>query len=94
MEIRGVGIVTLDAAPAPAPVILAVRLDEEAGIPRLPPPLTHKLPQGLECAQEPPFLILNPFEASTPAKIAAAAAGLARGAFVAGLDSLRSKLFS
>jgi hypothetical protein len=31
-----------------------------------------------------PLIVLNAHEASTPAKIAAAAAGIARGAFVAG----------
>jgi len=86
IEIRGVGIVAVDAGP-PAPVVLAVRLDETAEIPRLPQPSVHKLPQGLENCPEPPFLILRPFEASTPAKIAAAAAALSRGAFVAGLGS-------
>jgi serine kinase of HPr protein (carbohydrate metabolism regulator) len=86
MEIRGVGIVNVNAAPA-SPVVLAVRLDEAAEIPRLPEPLTHKLPQGLENCAEPPFLVLHAFEASTPMKIAAAAAALARGAFVAGLSS-------
>jgi HPr kinase/phosphorylase len=86
MEIRGVGIVTVSAASA-APVVLAVRLDETAEIPRLPEPLTHKLPQGLENCAEPPFLVLHAFEASTPMKIAAAAAALARGAFVAGLST-------
>jgi hypothetical protein len=86
MEIRGVGIVTLAAVDS-APVILAVRLDEMAGIPRLPETSTHKLPQGLEACPEPPFLVLRPFEASTPAKIAAAAAAIAHGSFVAGLIS-------
>ncbi len=86
IEIRGAGIVTLETA-APAPVILAVRLDEAAEIPRLPEPQTHKLPQGLEKAKEPAFLILRAFEASTPAKIATAAWGLAHRTFVAGLDS-------
>src|SRR3954470_5322829 len=41
MEIRGVGIVNVDPAAA-APVVLAVRLDETAEVPRLPQPLTHK----------------------------------------------------
>jgi serine kinase of HPr protein (carbohydrate metabolism regulator) len=92
MEIRGVGIVTLDAARA-APVILAVRLDETTAIPRLPEPATHRLPQGLENCREPPFLVLHAFEASTPAKIAAAAAALNRGAFVAGLAPAPSGSF-
>jgi hypothetical protein len=86
MEIRGAGILAMKTAP-PAPVILAVRLDETAQIPRLPEPATHKLPQGVEGCAEPPFLILRPFEASTPAKIAATAAALARGTFVAGVIS-------
>jgi len=86
MEIRGVGIINVKPA-APAPVLLAVRLDESAAVPRLPEPLTHKLPQGLENCPEPPFLVLHAFEASTPMKIAAAGAALARGAFVAGLSS-------
>jgi len=86
MEVRGIGIIKVDAA-SPAPVILAVRLDEAAPIPRLPEPLTHKLPQGLENCAEPAFLVLHAFEASTPMKIAAAASALARGAFVAGLST-------
>src|SRR5215468_7844115 len=86
MEIRGVGIVKVDAASS-VPVILAVRLDEAAQIPRLPEPLTHKLPQGLENCAEPPFLVLHAFEASTPMKISAAASALSRGAFVAGLST-------
>lgn len=89
MEIRGLGIVTMDVAP-PAPVVLAVRLDQTAKIERLPPPAVHKLPQGLEGCAEPPFMVLHPFEASTPAKIAAAAASVNRGAFVAGLVSPQS----
>ena len=93
MEIRGVGIIAVDAARR-APVILAVRLDETAEVPRLPEPLKHRLPQGLENAPEPPFLVLHAFEASTPAKIAAAAAALWHGAFVAGLNSSTSGLSS
>ncbi len=87
MEIRGVGIVNVTPAP-PAPVVLTVRLDEAATVPRLPEPLTHRLPQGLEACAEPPFLVLHAFEASTPMKIAAAAAALFRGAFVAGVGRL------
>ena len=86
MEVRGVGIVTMEAAQS-APVIMAVRLDEIADIPRLPEAATHKLPKGLEGCPEPPFLVLRPFEATTPAKIAAAGAALTRGTFVAGLIS-------
>lgn len=92
MEIRGVGIVKLEATRT-APVILAVRLEETADIARLPEPATHRLPQGLEGCAEPPFLILRGLEASTPAKIAVAAAAIARGAFVAGLISPPSNHF-
>lgn len=92
MEIRGVGIVTLDAA-KPAPVILAVMLNADAGIPRLPEALRYMLPAPLEALEGPPLLHLSPFEAATPAKIAAAAAALSRGAFVAGLVSPSSGPF-
>ena len=92
MEIRGAGIIGVEFASS-APVILAVRLDETADIPRLPEPLTHKLPQGLEGCAEPPFLVLRAFEASTPAKIAAAGAALAQGSVVAGLNSPSSGHF-
>jgi serine kinase of HPr protein (carbohydrate metabolism regulator) len=93
MEIRGVGIVGIEAERR-APVILTVRLDEAAEVPRLPLALTHRLPQGLENCPEPPFLVLHALDASTPAKIAAAAAALSRGAFVAGLNSPNSGLSS
>ena len=92
MEIRGAGIVGLDAAP-PAPVVLAVRLDPDAEIPRMPEPAHHALPHGLKGCAEPPFIILRPFEASTPAKIAATASAIARGAFVAGVVSPSSDPF-
>jgi serine kinase of HPr protein (carbohydrate metabolism regulator) len=86
MEIRGVGIVALEAA-GPAPVILAVMLNAHAEIPRLPESLRYALSGPLEALEGPPLLHLSPFEAATPAKIAAAAAALSRGAFVAGLVS-------
>jgi hypothetical protein len=92
MEIRGVGIVALKAA-GPAPVILAVMLNAQAQIPRLPEPLRYALPAPLEALEGPPLLHLSPFEAATPAKIAAAAAALSRGAFVAGLVSPSSGPF-
>jgi hypothetical protein len=84
MEVRGVGIVTMPAAP-PAPVILAVRLEEKAAVPRLPEPASYALPAALSACDAPPLLTLLPFEASTPAKIAAAAAACTRGGFVAGI---------
>ena len=85
MEIRGVGIVRVDKRAA-APVVLAVQLDgrgrrTHAGIPRLCPA------GGLQADVKVPLIMLNAYEASTPAKIAAAAAGLVRGAFVAGASS-------
>jgi hypothetical protein len=83
MEIRGVGILKFEAA-EPARVALAVVLDPERKIPRLPEPLTYRPPAPLEALLPPPVLTLRPFEASTPAKIAASAAALARGGFVAG----------
>lgn len=84
MEIRGAGIVTLEAA-GPAPVVLAVRLDPGADIPRLPEPAQYAPPAPFQSLKGPPLLTLRPFEASTPAKIAATAAACARGAFVAGI---------
>ena len=92
MEIRGVGIIALAAAD-PTPVVLAVMLDMQAGIPRLPEPLRYILPGGLGALEGPPLLQLSPFEAATPAKIAAAAGALSRGAFVAGLVSPSSGPF-
>ena len=83
MEIRGVGIVTIEAA-APAPVVLAVRLDAKGAIPRLPEPAQFVPPAALSLRENPALLTLSPFEASTPAKIAAAAAASIRGGFVAG----------
>ena len=92
MEIRGVGIVALEAAKG-APVVLAIMLNAEGPVPRLPEPLRYALPPPLEALEGPPLLHLSPFEAATPAKIAAAAAALARGTFVAGLVSPSSGPF-
>jgi hypothetical protein len=92
MEIRGVGIVALEAA-KPAPVILAVMLNARDDVPRLPESLRYALSGPLEALEGPPLLHLSPFEAATPAKIAAAAAALSRGAFVAGLVSPSSDPF-
>jgi HPr kinase/phosphorylase len=92
MEIRGVGIVALEAA-KPSPVILAVMLNADAAIPRLPEALRYALPRPLEALEGPPLLQLSPFEAATPAKIAAAAAALSRSTFVAGLFSPNSGPF-
>lgn len=92
MEVRGVGIVEMNAARS-APVILAIMLNEGAAIPRLPEPLRYALPPELGAVEAPSLLHLSPFEASTAAKIAAACAALSRGAFVAGLVSPRSGPF-
>ena len=83
MEIRGLGLMRLEKAPA-SPVILAVRLDPEDAIPRMPEPAFFTLPLALQADVKVPLISLSAHEASTPAKIAAAAAGLASGAFVAG----------
>jgi hypothetical protein len=83
MEIRGLGIVQIDKAPA-APVVLAIRLEGDAAIARMPGPAFYSPPSGLQADVKVPMLTLNAYEASTPAKIAAAAAVLAHGTFVAG----------
>ena len=83
MEVRGLGLVRLKAA-GKARVILAVQLDEKAAIERMPEPSAYPLPAGLQGAVSPPLLTFNPFEASAPAKIAAAAAVLVGQGAVAG----------
>ena len=92
MEIRGVGIVALGAG-GPVPVVLAIMLNARDDVPRLPESLRYALPAPLEALEGPPLLHLSPFEAATPAKIAAAAAALSRGTFVAGLVSPSSGPF-
>jgi HPr kinase/phosphorylase len=81
LEVRGLGILEVDCI-ARSPVILAVKLENGARIARLPDAGFYALPAGLEGGVNPPLLTLNASEASTPAKIAAAAAGFARGGFV------------
>jgi HPr kinase/phosphorylase len=92
IEIRGTGIVKLNAA-GPTLVVLAVYLEPERNIERLPEPISYRLPPPLYALVPPPLLTLRPFEASTPAKIAAAAAAVARGTFVAGASSPSSAPF-
>ena len=92
IEIRGVGIVRLDKAPA-LPVVLAVRFAEGA-LPRMPEPQSYPLPASLQADVKVPLIMLNAHEASTPAKIAAAAAAIVRGAFVAGASSAGQSPFS
>ena len=81
IEIRNVGIVALPYAPQAA-VALAVQLGAGENLPRLP---EHEFfgPPGLELAKEsrPPLIRLNAFEASAPAKIAAAASAFAHALF-------------
>jgi HPr kinase/phosphorylase len=84
LEIRGVGVLRIDAAPA-SPVVLVVRLDAEEAVERMPEPRAWELPPGLRGCASPPLISLKPFEISTPEKIAAAAGALARGAVVAGM---------
>jgi serine kinase of HPr protein (carbohydrate metabolism regulator) len=83
MEIRGLGILRVDRA-SPCPVVLVVQLDQEATVARLPEPAFYDQPASLQADVKLPLIMLNAREASTPAKIAAAAAGLVHGAFVAG----------
>ncbi len=84
LEIRGIGIITLDRAPK-APVALAVKLDPEAAPERLPEANLYAPPAPLTASFLPPLVTLRPFEPSAPAKIAAAAAAAVSGAFVAGV---------
>jgi len=83
IEVRGLGILRLDGI-ARSPVILAVKLENAARIARLPDAAFYALPAGLGGCANPPLLTFNAFEASTTAKIAAAAAGFAQGGLVAG----------
>ena len=83
IEIRGLGIMQVEKAPA-APVVLAVRLEAQAATARMPEPSFYALPPGLQADVKVPLLTLSAYEASTPAKVVAAAAALAHGTFVAG----------
>ena len=78
IEIRGVGIVKLDHVPR-VRIGLAVELGQNAK--RLPRHSRYKVPAALDLpAKAAPRLIkIAPFEASAPAKIAAAAAAYALG---------------
>jgi HPr kinase/phosphorylase len=82
MEIRHLGILGMAAAP-PAPVVLAIALDAPAPA-RLPEEAIYAIPPWLGHCTPVPLLRLVSFEASTPAKIAAAAAAILNGTFVAG----------
>jgi HPr kinase/phosphorylase len=84
IEIRGVGIVRVPHA-AVSRVILAVELTR-ALPPRLPYPRDFAFPAELQApaASAVPLIALDPFEASAPAKVAAAAAAIVKGGVVAG----------
>ena len=73
VEVRGVGILKLQSAKQTV-VGLAVYLEPERKIARMPEPASYRLPDPLQAVVAPPLLTLRPFEASTPAKISAAAA--------------------
>lgn len=72
MEVRGVGILTVDHSPR-CPVILICDLVGAAQVPRLPEAEREELLAGCSVSR----LVLHAFEASAPAKLrhAAAAAG-------------------
>lgn len=67
MEVRGVGVVRLcDSAPDPVPAVLLVDLVHDAeAIERLPDPETEALAPGHAVRR----IVLDPFEASAPAKV-------------------------
>lgn len=81
IEIRGIGIVKIPAARR-VPVLFCVRLTQDAP-PRLPEPEFFR-PDGLELTGAPRLFRLNGFEASTPAKIAAAAAAIETNSLLPG----------
>ncbi len=74
IEVRGVGILKVPTVPS-APIRLVVDLVVPDRVERLPEP---QFSEYLECRI--PLLALAPFEASTPAKIRLALAGLVKTA--------------
>jgi HPr kinase/phosphorylase len=82
IELRGVGIVTLSHA-AEARIALTVQLVAAETVPRLPEPTRFAPPEILGAPPDlwRPRIALAAFEASTPAKIAAAVAAFAWGLF-------------
>lgn len=78
MEIRGVGIVPVPTSP-PVPMVLAVQLDVSREIERMPQHASYRLPATLQSLPSLPLIVLHPFDASTPAKIVAAAVAAASG---------------
>ncbi|MEJ1970661.1 MAG: HPr kinase/phosphatase C-terminal domain-containing protein [Rhizomicrobium sp.] len=69
LEVRGVGIVPMKHA-AQAPIALVV--DLEGTVERLPQPRRFAPPSGLPPASRPPLICLNAFEISAAYKIVAA----------------------
>jgi serine kinase of HPr protein (carbohydrate metabolism regulator) len=80
MEVRGVGIVPVVPAP-PTAMVLAVQLATQADTPRMPEHASYRLPEGLRALPSLPLVVLRPFDASTTAKIVAAAVAAAAGRF-------------
>jgi serine kinase of HPr protein (carbohydrate metabolism regulator) len=75
MEVRGLGIVDVPHLPR-APLDLVVELAPPASVERMPEPRTCAV-EGVEI----PFLVLDPFAASAPAKLKLALkAAVSRGA--------------
>lgn len=72
LEMRGLGVITLEAA-GPAPLGLAVEIDPQHDIARMPEPAYYTQPAALGAAARVPLIRLKPFEASAPTKVAAAA---------------------
>jgi serine kinase of HPr protein (carbohydrate metabolism regulator) len=79
IEVRGVGILNVEAA-EPTPLVLAVQL-ESTDVARMPDHENYRLPAALQALPSLPLIRLRPFDASTPAKIVAAAVAAAAGKF-------------
>ncbi len=75
LEMRGLGVITLEAAGA-APLGLAVEIDPNHDIARMPEPAYYTPPASLGAAARVPLIRLKPFEASAPTKVVAAASAL------------------
>jgi HPr kinase/phosphorylase len=87
LEVRGVGILALPHA-RQAPVALVVRLGRPGA--RLPVRKAWKAPAALRLPSKsaPPVISLAPFEASAAAKLAVAAAAVARGLYREGVNPI------